>query len=60
MSPPRLFSSIQLRANTEIVLGNEQARYVGRVLRLRPGDDLTAFDETATQAGYWQASLPKY
>ncbi len=44
MSPPRLFSSIQLRANTEIVLGNEQARYVGRVLRLRPGDDLTAFD----------------
>ena len=44
MSAPRLFSSIQLRANTEIVLGNEQARYVGRVLRLRPGDELIVFD----------------
>ena len=44
ISPPRLFSSIQLRPNTEIVLDNEQARYVGRVLRLRPGDELIVFD----------------
>ena len=44
MSTSRLFSPIQLRANTELSFGSEQARYVGRVLRLRPGDALTVFD----------------
>lgn len=44
MSTLRLFSPIQLRANASLSLGDEQARYVGRVLRLRPGDALTVFD----------------
>lgn len=44
MSTSRLFSPIQLRANAEQSFGGEQARYVGRVLRLRPGDTLTVFD----------------
>jgi len=44
MSPPRLFSSIRLRANNEFVLGSEPAHYAGRVLRLRPGDELIVFD----------------
>lgn len=41
MSPPRLFSTVFLRQNTDIVLRSDQARYVGRVLRLRTGDQLT-------------------
>lgn len=44
MSATRLYSPIQLRANAELSFGSEQARYVGRVLRLRPGDALTVFD----------------
>ena len=44
MSTSRLFSPIQLRANAELSFGSEQARYVGRVLRLRSGDALTVFD----------------
>jgi len=44
MSTQRLFSPIRLSANTSLSLGGEQARYVGRVLRLRPGDSLTVFD----------------
>jgi 16S rRNA (uracil1498-N3)-methyltransferase len=44
MSTSRLFSPVQLRANAALSLGSEQARYVGRVLRLRPGDALTVFD----------------
>ena len=44
MSQSRLFSPLQLRANAELSLGGERARYVGRVLRLRPGDALTVFD----------------
>ena len=44
MSTSRLFSPLQLRANTELSFGSDQARYVGRVLRLRSGDALTVFD----------------
>jgi 16S rRNA (uracil1498-N3)-methyltransferase len=44
MSTLRLFSPVQVRANASLSLGGEQARYVGRVLRLRPGDALTVFD----------------
>lgn len=44
MSTLRLFSPVQLRPNADVSLGGEQARYVGRVLRLRPGDALTLFD----------------
>jgi len=44
MSTQRLFSPVRLSANTSLTLGSEQARYVGRVLRLRSGDTLTVFD----------------
>ena len=44
MSRMRLYSPVRLRANTELQLGGAQAQYVGRVLRLRPGDSLTVFD----------------
>lgn len=44
MSTQRLFSPVRLSANTSLSLGSERARYVGRVLRLRPGDALTVFD----------------
>ena len=44
MSISRLFSPVRVRANAKLSLNGEQARYVGRVLRLRPGDPLTVFD----------------
>ncbi len=44
MSTLRLFSPVRVRANATLSLGGEQARYVGRVLRLRPGDAVTVFD----------------
>lgn len=44
MSTFRLFSPVQLRPNADLSLGGQQARYVGRVLRLRAGDALTVFD----------------
>lgn len=44
MSTTRIFSSEPLRAQTEITLGSDQAKYIGKVLRLRPGDNITLFD----------------
>ena len=44
MSALRLFSPAQLCANAELTPGSEQARYVGRLLRLRPDEALTVFD----------------
>lgn len=44
MSLPRLFSTVSLQPDTDIVLGDGEARYVGRVLRLRPGNELRLFD----------------
>ncbi len=44
MSAFRLFSPVAVRANAKLSLGDEQARYVGRVLRLKSGDGLTVFD----------------
>jgi len=32
VSPPRLFGTVALRQNTDIVLGSVQARYVGHLL----------------------------
>ena len=49
MSSQRLFSPVRLSANTSLSLGSEQARYVGRVLRLRSGDALTVFDGSGGQ-----------
>jgi 16S rRNA (uracil1498-N3)-methyltransferase len=44
MSKTRLFSPIRLTAGTEMRLGDDQSRYVGKVLRQKPGDALTLFD----------------
>jgi 16S rRNA (uracil1498-N3)-methyltransferase len=44
MSSPRLFSPVPLQPHCRITLGNGQARYLARALRLRPGDALTLFD----------------
>ncbi|MDX1404194.1 MAG: 16S rRNA (uracil(1498)-N(3))-methyltransferase [Woeseiaceae bacterium] len=44
MATLRLFSPVELRANADLRLGDEQARYVGRVLRLKKGDSLRVFD----------------
>lgn len=46
MSSTRLFSPAPLSANTDVTLTGDQARYIGRVLRLKPGDGFTIFDGT--------------
>lgn len=56
MPKSRLFSPIPLRSNTELTLGDEQAHYVGRVSRLRPGDALTVFDGSG---GEYSATVGK-
>jgi len=47
MSRTRLFSPVPLSANTSVTLTGDQARYIGRVLRLKPGDGFTIFDGKA-------------
>lgn len=44
MSMTRIFCSVPLRARADIALGGDQAKYIGKVLRLRPGDKITLFD----------------
>lgn len=44
MSRIRLFSPVPLSANTDVTLVGDQARYIGRVLRLKSGDGFTIFD----------------
>lgn len=44
MSPTRLYTEGPLQAGAELELGNDQARYIGRVLRLRPDDEMVLFD----------------
>ena len=44
MSRTRLFSPAPLSENTDVTLVGDQARYIGRVLRLKPGDGFTIFD----------------
>jgi len=44
MSRTRLFSPVPLPANTDVTLVGDQARYISRVLRLKPGDVFTIFD----------------
>lgn len=56
MSRSRLFSPIPLRANAELSLGGDQARYVGRVLRLKSGDTVTVFDGSG---GEYSATIGK-
>lgn len=44
MSTPRLFVNETLTAHSNVTLGGDAARYVGRVLRCRPNDALVLFD----------------
>lgn len=46
MSTTRIFSSVPLQSRAEIALGGDQAKYIGKVLRLRPDDKITLFDGT--------------
>jgi 16S rRNA (uracil1498-N3)-methyltransferase len=50
----RLFVSDRLFNGADIVLEGDRARYLGRVLRLRIGDEITVFDGTGPQ---WSASV---
>ena len=50
----RLFVSRDLINGTEAVLEGDRARYLGRVLRLRVGDELAVFDGAGTE---WSASV---
>lgn len=44
MAHTRLYTTTNLCANAELELDAEQAHYIGRVLRLRVGDSLSAFN----------------
>ncbi len=44
MSLNRLFISTEIQPGQELNLDEDQARYIGRVLRLRTGDQLTVFN----------------
>lgn len=49
MSAPRLFVNEKISAQSEITLRDEAARYIGRVLRSRPGDTLQLFDGSGAE-----------
>jgi 16S rRNA (uracil1498-N3)-methyltransferase len=50
----RLFVSAELINDAELILEGDRARYLGRVLRLRVGDDVTIFNG---QGAEWSASI---
>ncbi len=50
----RLFVSAELINDAELILEGDRARYLGRVLRLRVGDDITIFNG---QGAEWSASI---
>ena len=54
MALTRLFIHEELRPGQAVQLDAEQARYIGRALRLRPGDALTVFNG---ESGEFEASL---
>lgn len=54
MSRTRLHIDSPLSANSEFELIGDRARYIGRVLRLGPGDELTLFDG---RGGEYQATI---
>ena len=59
MSRIRLFSPVPLSANTDVMLVGDQARYIGRVLRLKPGDGFTIFDGKGGEYPATVASISK-
>ncbi|MEQ8207305.1 MAG: 16S rRNA (uracil(1498)-N(3))-methyltransferase [Woeseia sp.] len=46
MSSPRLFVELPLAIDAQLNIIGDQARYIGRVLRARPGDEVTLFNGT--------------
>jgi 16S rRNA (uracil1498-N3)-methyltransferase len=54
MADPRLLIDQALSAGAEIALADGQARYVGTVLRLAPGDSLRVFN---VRDGEWRARV---
>ena len=50
----RLFVSAELINGTELLLEGDRARYLGRVLRLRVGDEITVFNGKGAE---WSASI---
>lgn len=50
----RLFVSGQLINGTEVILEGDRARYLGRVLRLRTGDEITVFNGEGPE---WTANI---
>jgi len=54
MALTRLFIHEELRPGQVVRLDQEQVRYIGRALRLRPGDALTVFNG---ESGEFEASL---
>lgn len=57
MRRTRLFVDQVLRANTELEIEGDRARYAGRVLRLRPDDELTLFNG---RGGEYQACIQSF
>ena len=56
MAQTRLHVAGSYGAGSDMTLGSEQARYLGRVLRLRVGDDLLVFDGEGSE---FQATITK-
>ena len=59
MALTRLFIRSELRRGLSLRLDQEQARYIGRALRLRPGDSLTVFNAEAGEFSATVASVGK-
>ena len=49
MRTPRIFSDQPLLAGAELVLNENAAQYLGKVLRARVGDDVILFDSQGQQ-----------
>jgi 16S rRNA (uracil1498-N3)-methyltransferase len=57
MSLKRLHVSDRLLPGTELRLGDEQSRYLGRVLRLKTGDTVNVFNG---EDGEWTATIGRF
>ena len=53
----RLHVAARLNAGAELTLGKESARYLGRVLRLHPGDTIHVFNG---DDGEWTATISRF
>ena len=46
---PRIFLPPEIVTGEKVTLGGDQHRYLAKVLRLRPGDEITVFDGAGTE-----------